>query len=348
MLVLAVDTFFAKKNDVVFKAQNSDIVVKHKEDFSLKDDEGGYGTDRTVKFFSDNKEISVKLNKQSLELLKDNFSNSNFIDLGKGVIALSGIAASFVDSWYKDISISRNFLNADLDNNNKIEGDEFLRLKSSVEDASKNQDLRQKHSTLVLREALSTNGYMQNSIQEKAITLDDLLNESIRMDKDMNGSISRLEYAANGGSEAEGYKNWALKEIEKILGKEHKEQVSLVLDPHNTISPLLSGKGIDEVYALFKGHYKEKVTSIFEDNNIFDEKIEIKTNKAKSKEDEEKERLKSQFPELRVLIDSNPNISKESLTKIQNQRNIAQSYQQNETNLNLEFSKAFLAVEINA
>lgn len=336
MLVIAASSFYRTQNEAVFRAESSELKIRQKEDFSLDKNENSYGENTLVKFFSDEKELSLKLNKQSLELLKSNFAETNFIDLGRGVIGLSGSAASFVDSWYKDISINRNFLKADLNSDGKIEGNEFKLLRNSVKDFNENQDLRELKDapTVVLREAKKTQGYMQSKIEDKSLSLEDLLNQAIISDKNLDGKITRLEYAAQGQSDEEGYKNWALEEV-KDMGKIK----AMILDPTNSITPFFNGRSIYEIYDTFAGI---KFTNAFEGIQENSKQIGVKDIK-KGEKDEEKEKLLREFPELKSIIQNNPNISKESLEKIREKKKIASAYSQED--LKTLFSKTLLSFE---
>lgn len=336
MLVIAASSFYRTQNEAVFKAESSELKLRKKEDFSLAENENGYGENTLVKFFSDEKELSLKLNKQSIELLKSRFAENNFIDLANSVIGLSGSAASFVDSWYKDISINRNFLKADLNSDGKIEGNEFKLLRNSVKDFNENQDLRklQDAPSIVLREAKKTQGYMQSK-EDKALNLEDLLNQAIISDKNLDGKITRLEYAAQGKSDDEGYKNWALEELKNIEVDKIK---AMIVDPQHTITPFFNGRSIYEIYDTFAGI---KFTNAFE--NIKENSKQIETeNVKKGEKDEEKEKLR-EFPELKSIIQNNPNISKESLEKIREKKKIASAYSQED--LKTLFSKTLLSFE---
>lgn len=336
MLVIAASSFYRTQNEAVFRAESSELKIRQKEDFSLDKNENSYGENTLVKFFSDEKELSLKLNKQSLELLKSNFAETNFIDLGRGVIGLSGSAASFVDAWYKDISINRNFLRADLNADGKIEGNEFKLLKNSVKDFNENQDLRELKDapTVVLREVTKTQGYMQSEIKDKALSLEELLNQAIISDKNLDGKITRLEYAAQGQSDEEGYKNWALEEV-KDMGKIK----AMIIDPNNTITPFFEGKSIYEIYNAFA---KQSSTNAFEGIQENSKQIGVKGIK-KGEKDEEKEKLLREFPDLKSIIQNNPNISKESLEKIREKKKIASAYSQED--LKTLFSKTLLSFE---
>lgn len=143
-------------------------------------------------FFSDDKEISLNLSNESMELLTNHFSANDFLKLSNGNIGLSGKAAAFVEGWYKDIMINRNFLNADRDKNGRIENNEHLSLKNSVEDVAKNQDLSKNFGAVVLRMAQSTTGYVENTISDKSLSIEALMDESIKVIEILMGLLRGL------------------------------------------------------------------------------------------------------------------------------------------------------------
>lgn len=71
------------------------------------------------------KVITFELSKKTIANLKNNFGDSNnFFEREDGVLRLNGRAENFVAGWMKDIRDNRNYDEADVDKNGKIEGDE--------------------------------------------------------------------------------------------------------------------------------------------------------------------------------------------------------------------------------
>ncbi|EPC4776632.1 hypothetical protein RY535_001126 [Campylobacter coli] len=221
ILVNAVDTFYSTKNEAVFSASKSENIKRNVADFNTDNN-----TKNSVYFFSDDKEISLNLSNESMELLTNHFSANDFLKLSNGNIGLSGKAAAFVEGRYKDIMINRNFLNADRDKNGRIENNEHLSLKNSVEDVAKNQDLSKNFGAVVLRMTQSTTGYVENTISDKSLSIEALIDESIKSDRNFDGIITRLEYSAKGGTDMQGYTNWAIDALNDILDDSDKAKNS--------------------------------------------------------------------------------------------------------------------------
>lgn len=338
MFAVATQSFYTTKDKVVFSANPSENITRKKEEFTTANFINPQK--KLVHFFSDEKQISLYLNEKSLELLQNRFAEDNFLSLKNNNLALSGRAAAFVDSWYKDIMYKRNFINADYDKNGRIEGEEFLSLKNAVSDRAENQDLSVEFETIILRAAKSTQGYVSSQLQKEGLSIGDLLSQSIENDRDFNGAITRLEYAAKGGSDDEGYENWAKKSLEKILGELFN--LTLVLDPHHTITPLWEGKSIDEIKAQY-GIYNSKAQEQ-EDDQEEESKIKEK------KKSLDKEALLREFPEFRFLIENINHISKQNLQKLRDQQafkqEITRSYQAHIRQDFDEFSSSLLELDL--
>ena len=101
--------FFANKNQVAFKAQNATYAVRKAEDFALTPT-NTYAKSNTLRFFDDDKQVSLNLSDKTINFLQKHFVNSNFIALEDGSIGLKGDAAVFVEGWYKDIVYNRGFV----------------------------------------------------------------------------------------------------------------------------------------------------------------------------------------------------------------------------------------------
>lgn len=249
MFAVAVNTFYKTQNEVVFSASKSERIKREITDFTPDKN-----VKNSVHFFSDDKEISLNLSDESIKLLKSHFDENDFLKLSNGNIGLSGKAAAFLDGWYKDIMINRDFLNSDRDKNGRIENNEHLTLKNSVKDEAENQDLSDSDDWITLREAKRTTGYVGNKISDKSLSIEELVNESIKSDRDFDGTITRLEYAAKGGTDMQGYTNWAVEALSDILkGDEKKKSITLVLDPYNQITPQWDGIEISVIKDFYEG-----------------------------------------------------------------------------------------------
>lgn len=344
ILINSTSSFYATKNEAVFKTFASKFRLREASEFSQDSISSYKKDDNIVKFFSDEKEISVRLNDESLELLRKNFAEHNFLNLKDGSIALSSAAASFVEAWYKDIMQNRNFLDADLNKDKKIDGKEFLLLKNSVKDKTNNQNLLDKMEILVLREAVSTQGYMQSKMEQNPLSLDSLLNEAIKSDKNFDLKISRLEYSAKGGSDLEGYTRWAKEAVDEILSEEQKKKsIKLVIDPDDKIFSNFNGFSTQSIKDYFENPFKKFGIQSIDIINLSKAKLRLKDKEL----DEDLQRLLKEFPHLKALIENNPNISKESLEKIEKQNKMLTVYKENEKeNLSLKFSKSIFKKDI--
>ncbi|QBL11181.1 hypothetical protein FDW43_05185 [Campylobacter helveticus] len=339
MFAVAVNTFYKTQNEVVFSASKSERIKREITDFTPDKN-----VKNSVHFFSDDKEISLNLSDESIKLLKSHFDENDFLKLSNGNIGLSGKAAAFLDGWYKDIMINRDFLNSDRDKNGRIENNEHLTLKNSVKDEAENQDLSDSDDWITLREAKRTTGYVGNKISDKSLSIEELVNESIKSDRDFDGTITRLEYAAKGGTDMQGYTNWAVEALSDILkGDEKKKSITLVLDPYNQITPQWDGIEISVIKDFYEGRGVKTFNSFQISGTIIQEA------KILEAELSEKEQLLNEFPEFRALIQNNPAITKEQLLKLKKQQKITQNYQHyQKQDLQNEFTQNFFKTDIKA
>lgn len=343
ILVNSVDTFYSTKNVAVFSAYKSENIKRNISDFHPDKN-----TKNSIHFFSDGKEIALNLSDKSIELLKSHFSENDFLKLSNGNIGLSGSAAAFVEGWYKDIMVNRDFLNADMDKNGKIEKNEYLVLKNSVQDVAENQNLSKSFGAVVLREAKSTTGYVGSKISDKSLSIEELMDETLKSDRNFDGSISRLEYSAQGGTDMQGYTNWAVDALNDILDESDKRQkIHLVVDPTGEIWSSYAGKTLNEIKAYYDSPFRAmsgSSVSGFSDLVIESPKV-LPSQASKS----QKEQLLDEFPEFRALIQNNPNVTKEELLRLKNQQRITQNYQDHQKqDLQKEFTQKFFQTDLKA
>ncbi|WP_190318986.1 hypothetical protein [Campylobacter sp. LR196d] len=274
---------------------------------------------------------------------------------------------------------NRNFAIADYDNNGKIENKEFYSLKNSVKDVAKNQNLSRFYEAVTLKKAISTQGYQASSPYKESISingnldsrtkqgsfnyssskqslsLDDLINESIRMDKNLDGTITRLEYVANGQSDEKGYEEWATKALYELLDEDSRKKIqTLVVDHDHTITQ------------AFDGMYSEDIRNYYDSNglrnlsgasglgleNLASQTDRIETEKIDNMLDtdlvDEKDSLVNEFPEFKTLIENNENISRSELLKLIEQNKASKEYTKNsQDNLQTQFNKAMFQTDLN-
>lgn len=113
--------FFKDKNQVAFKAQDATYKTKKAQDFKLTPTNADT-TRNALRFFDDEKQVSISVSDKTLNFLQKHFYSGNFIALKDGSTALRGDAAVFVEGWYKDIMYNRGFLASNLNANTSIEG----------------------------------------------------------------------------------------------------------------------------------------------------------------------------------------------------------------------------------
>lgn len=351
IFAIAVNTFYKTKDVAVFSAIPSKNVIRKQEDFTLNKNQSlntdGYFTDgHFVKFFSNNKQVSLKLNDESLELLKNHFGENDFLNLKDGSTALSGKAGAFVEGWYKDILYKRDFLLADRNYNGRIENDEFLSLKNSVKDRAENQNLIDSYKAAVLREAKSAEGYVSSQVKNKAVSVEDLLNESIKSDRNFDGQITRLEYAAKGKTDIEGYENWAVQSLNELLSEKNKqEKITLVVDPYNIFWSNPINNTLNQMRSYYEDTGLEKFSQPQSSSQSQSNNMVIYTSDKKNID--EKEELLNEFPEFRALIENNPHLTRADLEKLRDKKQIAQAYQNSQKpDLKTKFTQAFSQTDL--
>lgn len=317
MFVMATSSFYKTANDIVFKAEAGSSKIRQKDSFEVEKNTNFLQNKTKVNFFSDEKQISLKLNEDALNLLKNHFQKQDFISLDDGSVGLSGSANAYVSGWHKDILENRNFKSADINQDGQIKNDEFMLLKNEVSDKYSIQDLRNM-GHIVLREAKSSSGYASNKIQEKSISLNEILSQSIKSDKNFDGNLTRLEFATQGGNLSAGYENIAKKALKKL----GVSASNLIIDKDDKISSSMNGKSMAQVENDFKT-------------------INLKPRKT---DDEHLKALLLRYPNLSAIIKNNPNISENELKIISEKQKITKKYLENESKFNENFTN--LALEL--
>lgn len=214
---------------------------------------------------------------------------------------------------------NRNFKSADINQDGQIKNDEFMLLKNEVSDKYSIQDLRNM-GHIVLREAKSSSGYASNKIQEKSISLNEILSQSIKSDKNFDGNLTRLEFATKGGNLSAGYENIAKKALKKI----GVSASNLIIDKDDKISTSMNGKSMAQVENDFKT-------------------INLKPKKT---DDEHLKALLLRYPNLSAIIKNNPNISENELKIISEKQKITKKYLENESKFNENFTNLALGLHL--
>lgn len=332
MLTIATKHFYSKANDIVFKSLSGDCTSKKADDFQTN--QGLMPTSNTTKvnFFSQNKQISINLNNQTLNLLQNHFSKDEFLSLKDGSIGLSGEANSYVDGWFKDIMQNRNFANADKNANGTIEESEVGELKNSVNHSFYYQDLRQ-FGQIVLSEMINSSGYNTDK-NAKPTTLSEILQDSIKSDKNFDGELSAIEIVSKGENLQTGYENMAKNAIKDILGYDTNSK--FIIDPTGEKMSLMNGKSMEEVEKFFG----ENSADIF--------KFKALKTKNLSKIDTKKDELLRKFPEFKQIIQSNPNISESEILNLKKKQEYIKIYKNSDENFDIKFIKSLLSLNLQA
>ena len=145
--------------------------------------------------------------------LKSNFKTSDFYQKQDGSTRLNGQAEAFVSGWYGDIAYNRGFLAVNSDSTAKLTDEEYAKTKNGfigtgtdtflVDSQAKELQLESSNEVITKNyisplEEGTTKGTVRYNDNYKATSLQDELNTTVRIDKDMNGEITLPEaYQAN-------------------------------------------------------------------------------------------------------------------------------------------------------
>ena len=338
--------FFANKNQIAFKAQDSEYARRKAEDFQSSPVKS-YGKNNTLRFFDEGKQISLNLSDKTINFLQKHFINSNFIALKDGSTGLSGEAAAFVEGWYKDIVYNRGFTQSNIDKNSVISHNEHLVLKNSLTQDS--EGIRD--NEWLIFGAGENKAYQNGGANDGKITLGELMDRTLQSDKNHNGEITFLEAYAGEDKLAQGYENWLNAHLREYFGDENID-----INTHGIIAKRMGDEDANAV-----GLYDE---SIFE-SSLYGGLNGLTTNRFQSlkkelnpevesggggkkntkfspqKEDEkeqEENSLALKYPEFRALIERRgaENISEAELEQFRQKKQIAESYEANSTAISLE------------
>ena len=340
--------FFANKNQVAFKAQNATYALRKAEDFALTPT-NAYAN--TLRFFDDDKQVSLNLSDKTINFLQKHFVNSNFIALEDGSTGLKGEAAVFVEGWYKDIVYNRGFTQSNIDKNSVISHNEHLVLKNSL---TQDSEVIEDGAWLIFG-AGENKAYQNGSANNGKISLAELMDKTLQSDKNHNGEITFLEAYAGEDKLAQGYENWLNAHLREYFGDEN-----ITINTYGIIAKRMGNEDANAV-----GLYDE---SIFESslygglsslnaNKLINLKKELnpeventdntaqntkKSLKKDDKKEEEEDSLALKYPEFRALIERRgaENISEAELEQLRQKKQIANSYESNSISLKQEFTQA--------
>lgn len=351
--------FFQNKNEVAFKALKGNYALRKADDFTLSVNTNY--KDKVVKFFNDDKEIALTLSEKSVNFLQKRFYSGNFIALKDNSIALSGEAAAFVEGWYKDIVYNRGFLESNLNKNATIEGaKEHIGFKNSL----KHESLVEKDGSFLVFSNSTNLAYQNGKLNDKSISLNELMDISLQSDKNTDGEITFLESYAGEDTLLQGYENWLnafLREYfndEKIsiqtygiIAKRLHNEKAMSVGLYETVFEGSLYGGFNALNAHRFSELKEDFKPKVEAESEQTPSIQTKNSPKKDDEKEEKEEeLLSKYPEFKALIKAlgAENISQEKLENLREKKKINSSYQKNsaQSSLKDEFTQSIFQTNL--
>ncbi len=155
--------------------------------------------------------ISLNLSKENINKLRNHFDTRDFYKRGDDTLRLSGNAEAFVSGWFGDIAYTRNYMRADNDKNGKLDSKEqanivdgynmkidcfeFKALGNYVETDMVTYQTRSRAQT-------QKDGIYFADNNALFLTIENILNKTIQIDKNFDGEISRLGEATPKGDVA--------------------------------------------------------------------------------------------------------------------------------------------------
>ncbi|KAA6224609.1 MULTISPECIES: hypothetical protein [unclassified Campylobacter] len=153
------------------------------------------------------------LSKESISILKENFSQDDFYQRSDGSYILTGKAESFVSGWYADIAYQRAYLSADENNDGYLEQSELDNTRSGFITHgwyTRNNDKILSMSNVYTESYIQLNGYSKSiagvsqnfKLNQKNLyndgkfasnTIDLELDKTIKNDKNLDGILQYNE-----------------------------------------------------------------------------------------------------------------------------------------------------------
>lgn len=302
------NSFFNAKNDVIFSAKTGSNAQKSASSFDLeaKNSQKYSPNEQTnsanlIRFFDGKNQVNVNLSSQSIDILKSYFDESDFIELEDGSVGLSGEANAYVEGWFKDIAYTRGYAAADENNDGTVDKDELLNVKGFAAqyfNASFNGD------SLNLSNSSNAGTYLKGSdIAQyaskdffKDTSIEAVLDRTIRSDKDLDGNLTWLESASKGGK----------------LGN------ALVNDIMNAAYAAVTQKPIAQVSVQYT-EVKFSYSSV-----SYSKGVNVGTSQMSNIQRLFGDRIKEllqKYPEFAAIIQSNENISENTLKQLKEEYN---------------------------
>lgn len=226
-------------NGVAFKAMSAVVRQATEKETQTKEAIDSISNTKTLQYqnqiiFTDpktNQSVKIELTLENMTKLKNSFKTSDFHEQNDGSIRLSGIAEAFVAGWYGDIAYNRDFLKADADSDGKLSDEEYKNTKNGFIGTGTDRfavNMQEKELWLQSSDEVITKSYISPAEEKtkkgtvryndnyKPTTIQDELNTTLRIDKDLDGEITLSEaYKANANNEGKSDKQIVVKHDEE-------------------------------------------------------------------------------------------------------------------------------------
>ncbi|WP_228568273.1 hypothetical protein [Campylobacter sputorum] len=168
----------------------------------------------------------------------------------------------------------------------------------------------------------------------KPISLEEILQDSIKNDTNFDGQLSRVEVAANGRDLKTDYENMAKNATNNIL--KQNVNAKFIIDPTSKKMSLMNGKSMSEVEEFFGA----------KSSNSF----KFKSLKIKNLDeiDKQKEEFLRKFPEFKYIIQNNPNISQSEILALKKRQENIKIYKNSSENFDTKFIQSLLNTNLQA
>ena len=165
--------------------------------------------------------IQVALSHENIKRLQNRFHLEDFYQRNDNVIRLSGKAEAFVSGWFGDLAYRQNYLGADVNNNGKIDRDEFgnLRIGRLVRASVTPQG--DYYESGIAGYVTLGNQWYDDKARNGETTLAGALNRTLQLDANLDGvcfhvegqTQKEIEYEIDKAMNANGFTNTNRKEL---------------------------------------------------------------------------------------------------------------------------------------
>lgn len=150
---------------------------------------------------TNDKYVVVSLSKETIQQLKMHFDDDDFMEREDNGVRLTGDVEAFVSGWFADIAYKREFLEADENDDGAISKDEYVNLRNSCStkvdiliqvDNHGAEKLAYYGEKITQQYTRFTKDEVNNS-KDLALSLDDELNMTLKLDKNFDGIMTLEE-----------------------------------------------------------------------------------------------------------------------------------------------------------